>query len=295
MTPSSVFKSHPIAWPVAVLAVAMVSVQMGAALVKQLFPAVGVSGATALRLMLASLMLLVAFRPWRTRPTAQAARSILIYGVAMGVMNFCFYSSLSRIPLGIAVALEFTGPLAVAIAASHRAIDYLWIALAALGLVALLPLGIASTPLSPTGVAFALGAGVCWAVYIIFGQKAGAAHGGSTAALGTTVAAAVVAPFGVAHAGGALFSATILPAACGVALLSSALPYSLEMYALTRLPTRTFGVLMSAEPALGALSGLCFLNENLTMIQWAAIVSIMAASGGSAATSRPAPASMPES
>src|SRR5579862_5995500 len=112
----------------------MVSVQMGAALVKQLFPAVGVSGATALRLMLASLMLLAAFRPWRTRPTARAARSILIYGVAMGVMNFCFYSSLSRIPLGIAVALEFTGPLAVAIAASHRAIDYLWIALAALGL-----------------------------------------------------------------------------------------------------------------------------------------------------------------
>ena len=294
MTPSSLFKSHPVAWPVAVLAVAMVSVQLGAALVKQLFPVLGVSGATTLRLVLASLMLLAVFRPWRMRPTPAAARSILVYGLAMGVMNFCFYSSLNRIPLGIAVALEFTGPLAVAIAASHRAVDYLWVALAALGLLALLPLGVGSKSLSPIGIAFALAAGVCWAAYIVFGQKAGAAHGGSTTALGTVVGAAVVAPFGIAHAGAALVSPAILPAACGVALLSSALPYSLEMYALTRLPTRTFGVLMSAEPALGAMSGLIFLHESLTVIQWAAIASIMAASGGSAATSRPARATLLE-
>jgi len=293
VTLAASFKSHPTAWPICVLAGAMVSVQCGAALVKELFPAVGVAGATALRLTLASLMLVIVWRPWRLRPTAREMRSILIYGSAMGVMNLLFYSSLRRIPLGIAVALEFTGPLAVAIATSRRAVDFLWIVLAAAGIAALLPLG--SAPLGSAaralpfaGIAFALGAGVCWALYIVFGQKAGAAHGGATVALGTLVGAAIIAPIGVAQAGAALLSPAVLPAACGVALLSSALPYSLEMYALTRLPARMFGVLMSAQPALGALSGLGFLGERLTAIQWAAIASIMVASGGSAATSGPA-------
>jgi inner membrane transporter RhtA len=265
----------------------MVSVQMGAALVKGLFPAVGVAGATALRLALASLMLAIVWRPWRLRFARRELQMILIYGASMGLMNFLFYSSLERIPLGVAVAVEFVGPLGVALAASHRVVDFLWIALAAAGIVALLPLGIGSRALPLTGIAFALGAGACWALYIVFGQKAGAAHAGAATALGTLVGAALVAPIGVAQAGAALLAPAILPAACGVALLSSALPFSLEMYALTRLPTRTFGVLMSAEPALGALSGLCFLGERLTPLQWAAIASIMIASGGSAATSRP--------
>ncbi len=286
MTPSAWFKSQPVAAPIGALVVAMLSVQTGAALVKGLFPQVGVAGATALRLILASCMLLVVWRPWRMRPTAHEARNILIYGCAMGWMNFCFYSALDRIPLGIAVALEFTGPLAVALAASRRALDFLWIALAALGILALLPLGVASQPLPATGVAFALAAGVCWAIYIVFGQRAGAVHGGATAALGTVVGAAVIAPLGIAQAGSALWSPAILPAALGVALLSSALPYSLEMFALTRLPTRTFGVLMSGEPAVGALAGLCFLGESLTAVQWMAIASIMVASGGSATTAR---------
>jgi inner membrane transporter RhtA len=297
VTPPLPFKSHPTAWPIGGLSVAMVSVQCGAALAKELFPVVGVAGATALRLTLASLMLAIVWRPWRLAPTACAMRSILIYGAAMGLMNFLFYSSLERIPLGIAVALEFTGPLAVAIAASHRAVDFLWIVLAAAGIVALLPHGVVppwvglpgqgppglgSRGLPPAGIACALGAGVCWALYIVFGQRAGSAHGGATAALGTLVGAALIVPVGVAHAGAALFSPALLPTACAVALLSSALPYSLEMYALTRLPARTFGVLMSAQPALGALSGLCFLGERLTVIQWAAIAGIMIASGGSA-------------
>jgi inner membrane transporter RhtA len=272
--------------PLAALLVAMVSVQVGAALVKSLFPRVGVAGATTLRLALASLMLLLVWRPWRRLPKARETRSLLIYGVAMGVMNLCFYSALARIPLGIAVALEFSGPLVVAMAASHRAADFVWIALAALGLVALLPLGLAHEPLSPAGIAFALAAGACWALYIVFGQKAGSLHGGMTAALGTVIGAVVITPFGVAQAGAALLDPAILPAACGVALLSSALPYSLEMFALTRLPTRTFGVLMSGEPALGALSGWCFLHERLSLIQWTAVASIMLASAGSAITSR---------
>jgi inner membrane transporter RhtA len=209
-----------------------------------------------------------------------------MYGLAMGWMNLFFYLSLNRIPLGIAVALEFTGPLAVAIATSRRAIDFAWIALAAAGLIVLLPWGHESKPLDPAGIAYALAAGVCWALYIVFGQKAGNAHGGQTAALGTLAAAIVIMPIGIAQSGTALLSPALLPTACAMALLSSALPYSLEMYALTRLPTRTFGVLMSANPALGALSGLIFLGETLSIVQWGAIASIMFASAGSAATSR---------
>ncbi len=288
MTPSTPFKSHSIVLPVVTTIVAMISIQSGAVLAKGQFPLIGAPGTTALRLAIASIMLLAVWRPWRRRPTAREVRSIVIYGLAMGWMNLFFYLSLSRIPLGIAVALEFTGPLAVAMATSHRAADFLWIALAVLGLLALLPLGSGSKSLAPMGIAFALAAGLCWAVYILYGQKAGASHGGGTAALGTLVAAVVIVPIGLVHAGAALFAPAVLPAACAVALLSSALPYSLEMFALARLPVRTFGVLMSMEPALGALSGLCFLDERLTMIQWAAIVSIMIASGGSAATSRPA-------
>jgi inner membrane transporter RhtA len=291
VTPPSRFKSPSKALramlvPLAALLVAMVSVQTGAALVKGLFPRVGVAGATTLRLALASVMLLAVWRPWRRLPKARETRSLLIYGVAMGIMNLCFYSALARIPLGIAVALEFSGPLAVAMAASHRAVDFAWVALAALGLVALLPLGLAHEPLSPAGIAFALAAGACWALYIVFGQKAGSLHGGMTAALGTVIGALVIIPFGLAQAGAALLDPSLLPAACAVALLSSALPYSLEMYALTRLPTRTFGVLMSGEPALGALSGWCFLHEHLSLVQWAAIASIMFATAGSAITSR---------
>jgi inner membrane transporter RhtA len=286
VTLASPFKPHSVVLPVAVLIVAMFCFQIGAALAKQLFPIVGALGTTALRLGLASLMLLAVWRPWRVRPNAREARTIVMYGLAMGWMNLFFYLSLNRIPLGIAVALEFTGPLAVAIATSRRAIDFAWIALAAAGLVVLLPWGRESKPLDPAGIAYALAAGVCWALYIVFGQKAGNAHGGQTAALGTLAAAIVIMPIGIAQSGTALLSPALLPTACAMALLSSALPYSLEMYALTRLPTRTFGVLMSANPALGALSGLIFLGETLSIVQWGAIASIMFASAGSAATSR---------
>lgn len=286
MTTSASFKQNSsLVPPIGALAIAMVSVQTGAALVKQLFPVAGVAGATTLRLTIASAILAAVWRPWRLRPTGRQVRSLAIYGAAMGCMNLCFYCALSRIPLGIAVAVEFTGPLALAVATSHRAVDYLWIAFAVLGLLALLPLGHASV--SAAGIAFALAAGLCWAVYIVFGQKVGAAHGGASTALGMIVGALVVAPFGLWQAGPAMLDTAILPAVLAVAVLSSALPFSLEMFALTRIPTRTFGVLMSAEPALGALSGLVFLHERLSVVQWAAIASIMAASAGSAATSGP--------
>jgi inner membrane transporter RhtA len=279
-------KTDTAAVPIAVLIAAMVCFQAGAVLAKGLFPAVGASGTTALRLALSALMLLVVWRPWRMRMNGREMRVIAIYGLALGWMNFFFYLSLRSIPLGIAVALEFAGPLALAMAASRRAVDFLWISMAALGLLALLPLGIGSKPLDVLGVGCALAAGLCWALYIFFGRKAGAAHGGQTTALGMLIGAIVIVPIGVAESGMQMLSPAILPTALAVALLSSALPYSLEMLAMPQLPTRTVGVLMSLDPAFGALSGLCFLGEKLTWIQWTAIASIMVASAGSAATSR---------
>jgi inner membrane transporter RhtA len=279
-------KTNPVAVPVAVLIAAMFCFQLGAVLAKGLFAAVGAAGTTALRMGLAALILLAVWRPWRTHFRARELRVIVYYGLALGCMNFFFYLSLSTIPLGIAVALEFAGPLALAMAASRRPIDFLWILMAALGLLALLPFGSGSRSLDSVGVMYGLAAGLFWALYIHFGRKAGAAHGGQTTALGMLIGAIVFVPIGVVQAGAHLLSPAILPAAIGMALLSSAVPYSLEMLAMPRLPTRTVGVLMSLDPALGALSGLCFLAERLTWMQWAAIAGIMAASMGSAATSR---------
>jgi len=277
--------AYPVAAPTAVVMGAMICIPVGATIAKSLLPLVGAAGATALRMSLASLMLLVYWRPWRMRPTLRTLGAIVVYGVAMGCMNLCFYAALRTVPLGIVVAVEFTGPLAVAMIASSRGIDFLWIALAVLGLAVLLPFGGASGTVNLVGLAYALGAGFCWAIYILFGKRAGAQAGGQTTALGAIIGTMIILPLGIAEAGSRLLSPSLLPAAIGVALLSSALPYSLEMFALTRLPTRTFGVLMSLEPAIAALVGFGFLGERLTGWQWAAILSIMLASGGSAATS----------
>lgn len=276
--------------PIIVLLVAMLSLQVGAAAAKGLFATIGSAGATAWRLALGALVLLVVWRPWRMRPSWRDMRMLTLYGLAMGVMNLLFYLSLNRIPLGLAVAVEFTGPLALSMATSRRPVDFIWIVLAALGLVALLPIAHGAAPLDRIGVVYALAAGLCWALYIVSGQKAGSAHGGQATALGALIAAVVIVPIGIGHAGMALFAPSVIPAACVVGLMSSAIPFSLEMYALTRLPTRSFGVLMSIEPALGAMTGLIFLHEDLTMVQWAAIGCIMLASAGSAATSRQVPA-----
>jgi inner membrane transporter RhtA len=274
----------PIAAPLAALLVAMLCFLLGATLAKSLFPIVGAGGATALRLGIAAVILLLVWRPWHIRLTKPQLRTVLVYGVALGWMNYLFYLALSYIPLGITMALEFTGPLGVALFASRRPIDFLWVALAALGLAALLPLGLGGQPLSALGVAYALGAGLCWALYIIFGRRAGAAHGGQVTSLGMVIGAVMIVPVGYSYSGTALFAPAILPAALGVAVLSSALPYTLEMYAMPRVPTRTFGVLMSLNPALGALAGLIFLHETLSLVQWGAIISIVAASAGSGAT-----------
>ena len=269
---------------VVLIVVGMASIQIGAATAKQLFPVVGSTGAAALRLLFAALILCAVLRPWRLRMTAAVWRSILIYGVAVAGMNNLFYASLRTIPLGIAVALEFTGPLLVAMLSSRRVVDFLWIGLAIGGLLLLLPLGLTSTGVDPVGALLALATGACWALYIVFGQKAGAEHGVQMTAVGVVIAAVCALPFGIAQAGAALFTPDILPVAVAVAVLSTALPYSLEMVALGRLPTKTFGTLMSLEPAIGALSGLVLLGERLTVTQWLAIGAIIGASVGATTT-----------
>jgi inner membrane transporter RhtA len=280
MPPRSSFT--PALFAVAALLVSMASYQCGAAVAKQLFPLVGAQGATAFRLGLGAVILLLVRRPWRTAHNNGDWRSLWGYGLSMGVMNLVFYMALRTIPLGIAVALEFTGPLAIAVFSSRRMSDFAWIALAVIGLLLLLPLRGQAHALDPTGVLYALAAGVGWALYILFGQKAGTAHGADAVTLGIAIGALVAVPAGFAHAGSALLSPALLPLGLGVALLSSVLPYSLEMIALTRLPTRVFSVLLSLEPAIAALTGATFLGERLEALQWLAIAAIVAASAGTA-------------
>lgn len=266
---------------IAALLIAMVSIQSGAALAKQLFPLIGSQATTMLRLGFAALILCLLWRPWKTTFSKKEIRSLLIYGTSLGVMNLTFYLALERIPLGIAVALEFTGPLAVAFFTSRKPLDFIWVAFAMAGMILILPFSQSTASLDPVGIIYALGAGICWALYIIFGQKAGfGVHGGTATALGMLTAALVVLPAGLINSDMRLLDWSILPIALGVAVFSSALPYSLEMVALKKLPTQTFSILMSLEPAIAALSGLLFLKERLTLTQWTAIFLVIVASVG---------------
>jgi inner membrane transporter RhtA len=259
---------------------------IGTSFAKQLFPQVGSLGTTALRVGFSALLLLVLWRPWRWPLSRADAGAILRYGVALGFMNLLFYMSLRTIPFGVAVAIEFSGPLAVALVSSRKPIDFLWLALAMLGLGLLIPLGHDAAGLDPQGVLFALAAAVCWGAYIVFGKRVGHLHAGHSVALGLTVAALAVVPFGIWQAGSALLEPRILLFGLGVAAVSSALPISLEMVALKRLPQEAFGIMTSMEPAVAALLGLLMLDEHLTALQWLAIVCTMLAAAGSALTAR---------
>lgn len=279
-------RKTPVWMPVAVILIAMLSIQSGASLAKSLFPLVGAPGVTALRIALGTAILVVIFKPWRLRFKKEQRLPLLFYGLSLGAMNYMFYLSIQTIPLGIAVALEFTGPLAVALFSSRRPVDFIWVVLAVLGLWFLLPLGQDVSQIDLTGAALALGAGACWAVYILTGQRAGEEHGPATVALGSLIAAIVFVPVGMAQATESIWQWSVMPIGLAVAILSTALPYSLEMIALTRLPTRIFGTLMSMEPALAAISGMVFLGETLTFTQTLALCSIIAASMGSTLTLR---------
>ncbi len=278
--------------PLAIAAVltAIFSVQFGATLSEHLFPVVGVEGTTAMRQGFSAVVLLALFRPWRGLPERKHWPLIALYGVLLGVMNFSFYLAIARLPLGIAVALEFSGPLTVAVISSRKWIDFVWVACAVTGLLILLPLHGGVGRIDPWGVVFALVAALCWGAYIIVGQKISLRVDGTKAvALGMTVSSLLIVPIGVVHAGAALFAPMTLLWGLGAAMVSSAIPYSCEMWALKRVPAKTFSLMMSLEPAAGALMGFLLLGEHLTPLQWLAIGLVIAASAGSSLTARAAP------
>ena len=264
---------------------AVASVQSGAAVATRLFPAVGPGGTVLLRLALSALLLLAFFRPSiKGRARADLGWG-LAYGVALAAMNATFYEALSRIPLGVAVTIEFVGPLAVAVLGSRRPLDFVWVLLAGAG-VALLTTG-GHGGIDALGVVWALTAGVFWAAYILLAQRVGRVFpGASGLTFALAVAAVVIAPFGIVTAGSGLWDPGVIGRGAAVAVLSSAVPYSLELFALRRMRASVFGVLMSLEPAMAALSGLIFLGQHLRPREWVAVVLVMAASVGATRSAR---------
>jgi len=263
--------------PTALVLLGIVSVQLGSALAKHLFSAVGSFGTVALRLFFAAAVLLLVWRP-SLRMSRRAWTVVLGYGVVLGLMNLCFYLALARIPLGIAVTIEFLGPLAVALAGSRRWLDAFWALLAGSGVVLLME---GRGDLNLAGFVFALAAGALWGLYILVGAALGRhTTEGNGLALGMAVGALVAVPFGIFDSGTALIQPWVLLAGFGVALLSSVIPYTLDLEALRRIPPRVFGILMSLEPAMAALIGLVVLHESLHWSQWMAVLCVVAASAG---------------
>lgn len=265
---------------VGMVAIAAVSPQLGAALAVTLFGELGPAGAAFLRLAFAAAILWAIWRPRLTGDLRLAAA----FGVSLGLMNWTFYEAIARLPLGIAVTIEFAGPLSVAVVASRRPLDVLWVVLAAAGIWLLI--GPTGGSLDPLGVVFALIAAVCWAAYIHLNQRTGAAfRGGSGLAIAMVVGALVVLPAGVLQADGALLRPELLGSAIVVAILSSVVPYSLDVEALRRLPAAVFGVLMSLDPAIAALIGFLLLGQALGPVEVLAIALVVVASAGSASLS----------
>ena len=276
------------ALPYLALAGSMLSFCIGTTFAKQLFPIVGAPGTIAYRVGFSALALLLVFRPWRIALTRADLFATMRYGAAMGVMNLSFYMALRTIPLGLAIAIEFLGPLTVSLLHSRRLAHFAMVGLAAAGLALLLPLGQIRHALDPVGVGYGLCAGVCWGLYIVFGKRTGHLPGGQAVALGMATAAAIVVPIGVYTAGAALLAPGLIAIGLVTAIVSSAIPYSLEIVALKHIPANRFGILMSVEPAAGAIAGWLLLAERLTALQMLAIGLVVAASVGSVVTAQKA-------
>ena len=270
--------------------VSLITLCAGTSLAKGLFPHVGAEGTTTYRLVFSTLLLMAFWRPWRRAWTWADVPILVLFGATLGLMNLLFYSAIKTVPFGLAIAVEFTGPLAVALWSSKKPLDFVWIVLAVAGMGLILPLGNASVAdtqtaaIDPVGIAFALGAGACWAVYIVVGQRVADRIGAFATPMGMLVAALLVTPVGISVAGSSLLNPEWMLAGLGIALLSSAIPYSLEMYSLKHLPKQTFSILLSLEPAVGAFAGWLVLSEQLNTQQLGAIGLIMVASMGSAMT-----------
>jgi inner membrane transporter RhtA len=267
------------AYPIAMVAGAIVSVQCGAALAFDLFDEIGPAGTVLLRVALAAVVLVALWRPAFRGWSAADRRDVLIFGVALAGMNLSFYEGLERVPLGIAVTLEFVGPLGVALVGSRSARDLLWVALAAGGILLLSP-GLGDD-LDLLGAGLCLLAGAFWAAYIVLAERVGSRfEGGDGLALAMVVGAVLLIPIGLADGGSELFGAEILAAGLALAMLSSAIPYSLELEALRHLPRGTFGVLMSLEPAVAAVVGFVALSQDLAATELVAIGLVVVASAG---------------
>jgi inner membrane transporter RhtA len=271
--------------PTGLVILSVGSTQIGAALAKSLFATLGSAGTVSLRVGFAALILLLVWRP-RIRGYARSAYvNCCLFGLSLAAMNLCFYTALAHIPLGVAVTLEFVGPLGVAVVGSRRLLDILWVTLAAAGIVCLAPW--TGATFDAFGITLALVAGMCWAAYIILSARVGrAVPGVNGLALAMGVAALLLIPIGIANAGIKLLEPNLLFTGIGIALLSSVIPYSLEIEALRQLPTRVFGLLMCLEPAIAALAGWIFLGETIGLRAFIAIVLITIATVGSTRASR---------
>lgn len=267
---------------------AIASVQLGGALAVTLFARIGAGGAVLLRLLSASLVLLIVWRPWRRTITRRGLALAGLFGLVLAAMNMTFYHAIQRIPLGVGVTIEFVGPLAVAIAGSRRSLDLLWIALAAAGILALMHGG--GHGVDTLGVLLALIAGGTWALYILVNARVGQVFSDGTGlALAMCVASIVALPVGLGEGGARLLAPHSLLLGAAVGILSSAIPYSFEMEALRRISTSVFGVLMSLEPAMAALAGFVVLGQTLTGREFAGIGLVVAASAGASRRTREAP------
>lgn len=282
-------KNAPHLQALVLLFIAMISMQSSGALAKTLFDQFPVLTISAMRLLLGSLILAVIFKIWQVNFKQVKWSSIISYAIALAGMNALFYLSIHRIPLGIAVAFEFIGPLSVALFHARQKFDFIWVGLAVLGLVLLFPFDQAKQSLDPIGIAFALAAGACWALYIIAGQRPSGVSGNHTVCLGMFVGMLCLMPIAL-FSGMPLqvFEPSNLIYFIALAILASALPFSLEMIALRNLSALSFGTLMSLEPAIAAFSGFIFLNEQLLWTQWLALATIISASIGCTVTTQKA-------
>ena len=277
--------------PPGLVMLAIFSVQLGAAIAKSLFDELGPGGTVFLRIAFAAIVLLVLWRPKLGGYARGDYTVAVVFGLTLVAMNFSLYMALDRIPLGVAVTLEFVGPLGVAVAGSRRLLDLLWVVLAAGGILLLAPLGVlGESDLDPVGVLFALTAGLFWASYILLSARTGSIFPGNTGlVISLCIGTVILLPVGIAGGGMALLDPWLLLMGFGVAMLSSAIPYSLEMEALRKVPARVFGVLMSLEPAVAAILGFLVLGEKLSLKAVAAILLVtVAAAGASRFGSKPA-------
>lgn len=274
-------KSTPHLQATFLLLIAMLSLQSSGSLAKVLFDQFPILTVSAMRLLLGSIILAVLFKIWQVDFKQVKYKAILSYGFALAGMNLLFYLSIARLPLGIAVSFEFIGPLSVALFYAKQRFDFVWVGLAILGLVLLFPFDQAAQPLDPLGIAFALGAGACWALYIVAGQRPSGVSGNHTVCLGMFVGMLILMPLALFSCLPTnVFEPSNLIYFVALAVLASALPFSLEMIALRNLTALSFGTLMSLEPAIAALSGFVFLGEQLLWSQWLALSVIIMASIG---------------